>query len=508
MNAITFSPTLIAALEWLQWSFFAYFICLNVTYLALNYISMFGIVRHMHEHGTRFMWKNFSTYQPPVSILVPAYNEEKTIVSSVRSLLRLGYPNFEIVVINDGSTDSTLQEVLKAFSLVEFPEAYRKRLKTAPVNKVYASPDYPNVRLVDKHNGGKADALNAGINCARYPLFCVVDADCILQQDSLARVVQPFLEDSTTVAAGGVIRVVNGCQVKDGYLANVDLSPKLLPLVQTVEYLRAFLFGRLGWSPMNALLIISGAFGVFYKERVIAAGGYHGDTVGEDMELVVRLHRQLRKEKRAYRITFVPDPICWTEAPEDLRSLRHQRMRWQQGLAESLLPNWRLMFQRRGGAVGWLAYPFMLVFECLGPVIEVLGYVSMIILGLAGQLSPQAFAVFLFASIGLGILLSTNALVLEELSFHLYPRPRQQLKLFLIAIFENLGYRQLTSVWRFMGLVRWVIGLRGRSRWGKIRRNASWQHKGDAEVLPSVRTHEPDATPALWPAKPEPQEAG
>ena len=505
MSPIAFPPSLVHALEWLQWVFFAYFICINVTYLALNYISMFGIIRHMHEHGTRFMWKNFSAYQPPVSIIVPAYNEERTIVSSVRSLLRLGYPDFEIVVVNDGSTDGTLDAVVRAFGMAEFPEAYRRRLKTAPVHKIYASPDFPRVRLIDKQNGGKADALNAGINCARFPLFCVVDADCILQQDSLARVVQPFLEDSTTVAAGGVIRVVNGCQVKDGFLTNVDLSRKMLPLVQTVEYLRAFLFGRLGWSPMNALLIISGAFGVFYKERVIAAGGYQGDTVGEDMELVVRLHRQLRQEQRPYRITFVPDPICWTEAPEDFRSLRHQRMRWQQGLAESLVPNWRMMFQRRGGAVGWLAFPFMLFFECVGPLIEVLGYASMIILGLAGQLSPEAFGVFLFASVGLGVLLSTNALVLEELSFHLYPRPSQQLKLFLVAIFENFGYRQLTSLWRFMGLVRWLSGLRGRSRWGKIRRHASWQQADDVPADAPAATPSPAPLPSGWSGAPEPQ---
>jgi cellulose synthase/poly-beta-1,6-N-acetylglucosamine synthase-like glycosyltransferase len=470
-------PALVGFLDSMQWVFFGYFICINVAYLALNYVSVFGVIRYMREHGSQYLLKNFTSYQPPVTIIVPAFNEERTIVSSIRSLLRLGYPEFEVLVVNDGSSDRTLEEVTKAFSLVEFPEAYRKRLATAPVRQSYASPTHPRVRLVDKENGGKADALNAGINCARYPLFCVVDADCILQQDSLARVVQPFLEDATTVAAGGVIRVVNGCQVKDGFLTEVNLPRRLLPLIQTVEYLRGFLFGRLGWSPLNAVLIISGAFGVFYKERVIAIGGYRTDTVGEDMDLVVRLHRQLKLERRPYRITFVPDPICWTEAPEDLRSLRNQRMRWQQGLAESLVPNWKVMFQRNGGAVGWLAFPFMLLFECVGPVIEVLGYVSVLGLWIAGLLSPEAAAVFLFASVGLGVLLSTNALLLEELSFHLYPRPAQQLRLFLVAIFENFGYRQLTSVWRLAGLVRWVVGLRGRGRWGKIRRHAGWQHE-------------------------------
>ena len=459
----------------MQWVFFAYFILLNTGYLALNFISMLSILKYSREHGAKFKIRNFASYQPPVSILVPAHNEERTIVSSIQSLLKTDYPDFEIIVVNDGSTDRTMEAVVEAFGLVRFPEAYRTRIPTEQVNAVYASPKFGRVRLIDKVNGGKADALNAGINAARFPLFCVVDADCILQRDSISRVVQPFLEDATTVASGGVIRVVNGCRVRDGLLEEVDLPRKLLPMLQTVEYLRAFLFGRLGWSPLNALLIISGAFGVFYKERVIAAGGYRRDTVGEDMELVVRMHDTLRKEKRPYRITFVPDPICWTEVPSDMRSLFNQRLRWQQGLMESLLPNWRLMFRRKGGFAGWVAYPFLLLFECIGPVIEVVGYVAVIVLALLGLLSQEAFVVFLFASVGLGILLSVNAMVLEELSFHLYPRPMQQLKLFLVAVLENFGYRQIMSLCRFVGVVRWVITLGGKSRWGRMRRHAEWQ---------------------------------
>lgn len=475
MNPSWLPEGLASALVATQWAFLCYFICINVVYLALNFIAMFAILRYAREHGASFRIKNFADYQPPVSILVPAHNEERTIVSTVRSLLRLGYPNFEIVVVNDGSTDATLQTVVDAFDLVEFPEAYRSRLKTAHVKRIFASPQGGRVRVVDKENGGKADALNAGINTARFPLFCVVDADCILQPDSLARVVQPFLEDASMIATGGVIRIVNGCKVKDGQLSKVDLPDKVLPLVQTVEYLRAFLFGRLGWSPINALLIISGAFGVFYKERVIAAGGYKSDLVGEDMEMVVRLHDRMRQEKRPYKIAFVPDPICWTEVPSDLRSLYNQRVRWQQGLAESLFGNWRLMFRRNGGTVGWVAYPFMLLFECLGPVLEILGYASVIALGLAGMLSPQAFFAFLFASVGLGVLLSVNAMMLEEISFHLYPRPSQQLRLFLVAVLENLGYRQMTSLFRVVGLFRWVVKLRRRSKWGHVHRRADWQ---------------------------------
>ncbi len=480
--SIDISPGLANTLEGLQWAFLLYFVCINVVYLALNFIAMFAILRYTREHGASFRVRNFSDYQPPVSILVPAHNEARTIVATVHSLLRLSYPNFEVVVVNDGSTDETLPVVVDTFGLVEFPEAYRSRLHTEPVKRIFASPQHGRVRLVDKVNGGKADALNAGINTARYPLFCVVDADCILQPDSLARVVQPFLEDASMIATGGVIRIVNGCKVKDGLLSEVDLSDRVLPLVQTMEYLRAFLFGRLGWSPINALLIISGAFGVFYKERVIAAGGYKGDLVGEDMEMVVRLHNRMREEKRPYKIAFVPDPICWTEVPADLRSLFSQRVRWQQGLAESLFGNWRLMFRRNGGAVGWVAYPFMLLFECLGPVVEVLGYASVVILGLAGMLSMQAFFVFLFASVGLGVLLSVNAMMLEEISFHLYPRPGQQLKLFVVAVLENFGYRQLTSLFRVVGLLRWLLKLRRRSGWGHMRRHGDWDESGPGQA--------------------------
>lgn len=459
-----------------QWFFLVYFIALNGGYLLLNVVSIFSIVGYMREHSLSSLPPVYSSYEPPISILVPAYNEAGTIASSIRSLLQLSYSEFEIIVMNDGSSDETLEVLIREFDLIPFPEAYRPRLKTKPIKAIFNSNRHPNLRVVDKENGGKADALNVGINCSRYPLFCGVDADSVLQRDSLRRVVAPFLEDPTTVAAGGTIRIANGCRVRGGFLEKIDLPDHPLALFQIVEYLRAFLFGRLGWSPMNALLIISGAFGLFYKERVIKAGGYRTDTIGEDMELVVRLHRELRREGRPYRITFVPDPICWTEAPEDLKTLKNQRIRWQRGLAESLAGNLGLMFSRNGGAVGWVAFPFMALFEWLGPLIEVAGYVFMTALFLLGLISWPAFAAFLMAAMGMGMLLSTSAILLEEMSFHLYPKPTHAAKLFLVAILENFGYRQLNSVWRLIGLVRWMTGHKG--GWGKMKRKASW-HKSD-----------------------------
>lgn len=464
----------------IQWVFMIYFVAINLAYLILNYISAYQIVRYMREYRANYLPPGLREYQPPVSIVLPAHDEERSVVSSVRSLLKTNYPEFEIVVVNDGSSDRTREALIEAFGLVQVPEAYRARLKTERVRGIYASARYPRVRMVDKANGGKADAINAGINCVRYPLFCVVDADCILQPESLSRVVRPFLEDRRVVASGGVVRVLNGCKVTDGMLSKVGLPDRWLPGFQVIEYLRAFLFGRMGWSPMNALLIISGAFGVFYKERVIAIGGYRDDTVGEDMDLVVRLHRNLREEKHDYRIVFVPDPVCWTEVPTDIASLRNQRVRWQRGLAESLWSNIRLMFSRRGGVAGWVAFPFMLVFEFLGPVIEVVGYLSMIVLALVGLVSLKVFLVFLAAAVGMGILLSVNAMLLEELSFGLYARPAQQLRLFAAAVLENFGYRQLNSCWRFYGTLTWLLKLSRRHRWGHVNRDGSWQH-GAAE---------------------------
>lgn len=460
----------------LQWVFIAYFMAINLSYLILNYISAYQIVRYMREYRANYLPPGLREYQPPVSIVLPAYNEERSVVSSVRSLLKTSYPEYEIVVVNDGSSDRTREALIEAFGLVPVPEAYRARLATEQVKGVYASPQYPRVRMVDKANGGKADAINAGINCVRYPLFCVIDADSILQPESLSRVVRPFLEDRRVVASGGVVRVLNGCTVSDGMLSKVGLPKRLLPSFQLVEYLRAFLFGRMGWSPMNALLIISGAFGVFYKERVIAIGGYRVDTVGEDMDLVVRMHRNLRKEQRDYRIVFVPDPVCWTEAPTDLSSLRNQRVRWQRGLAESLWANMRLMFSRHGGTAGWIAFPFMILFEFLGPIIEVVGYLSMIVLAIVGMVPLDVFLIFLAAAVGMGILLSVNAMLLEELSFGLYSHPLQQLRMFGVAILENFGYRQLNSCWRFMGTMRWLFSPRKRHNWGRISRDGSWQH--------------------------------
>lgn len=459
-------------LLWSQIFFILYFLLLNGMYLLLNVLSIFSLRVYLRQRVETGEAVPYLGVEPPISVLMPAFNEEATIRTSVRSMLQLQYPEFEIVVINDGSTDATLGVLVEEFDLHLHPAPLRQTVAHKPVRGIYRSRRYANLRVLDKENGGKADALNAGINASRHGLFCGVDADSILQRDSLLRVVQPFLEDERTVAAGGTVRIANGSQVRGGFLIKAGIPTSLLARFQIVEYLRAFLFGRLGWSPMNAVLIISGAFGLFDRDRVMAVGGYRTDTVGEDMELVVRLHRYHRAQRIPYRIRYLPDPICWTEAPEDIGTLGRQRSRWQRGLAESLTAHYQLPFSRRGGAVGWLAWPFMAIFEWLGPLIELVGYLFMIVGFALGVVSPTAMAVFLLVALGTGILLSVNGLLLETLSFRVYSRRRDVLVLFLMAILENFGYRQMSTLWRCRGLWQWVS--RSKHKWGIMKRSGQW----------------------------------
>lgn len=463
------------SIDWLWWTqvfFIGYFLALNGGYLALNLLSMASLRAYMRRRSALGDEVPYLGVEPPISLLVPGYNEEATIRTSVRSMLQLQYPDFEVVVINDGSRDRTLEVLREEFDLVPHPEPMRLTVAHKPIRAVYRSRRYANLRVIDKDNGGKADALNAGINAARHSLFCAVDADSILQRDSLLRVVQPFLEDERTVAAGGTVRLANGSEVRGGFLVRAGLPRNWVARFQIVEYLRAFLLGRLGWSPLNAVLIISGAFGLFDRDRVLAVGGYSTTTVGEDMELVVRLHRWHRERRIPYRIRYLPDPICWTEAPEDLGTLGSQRSRWQRGLAESLTRHAPLALSPRAGAAGLLAWPFMALFEWIGPLIELAGYAVMLGGFALGVISPAALVVFLLVAIGMGILLSVNGLLLETLSFRVYARKREMLAMFAMAVLENIGYRQLNTFWRCRGMWQWFS--RRKHNWGVMRRSGKW----------------------------------
>ena len=456
-----------------SWFFLAYFVALGAGYLLVNVCSVLELPRQRESLIPSLLPRPHSNYELPVSVIVPAHDEEAIIAASVHSVLQLEYPLFEVIVVNDGSRDGTLEALRTELELVPFPEAYRQRLAAKPVRGVYRSARFPNVRVIDKENGGKADATNAGVNAARYPLVCIVDADSILERSSLRQVAVPFLIEPHIVAVGGSVRIVNGSTVRGGFLEEVGLSRKMLPLFQVVEYLRAFLFGRAGWAPLNAVPIVSGAFGAFRKEALVDAGGYHSGSLGEDMELVLRLHRRNRLARRKYRIAFLINPICWTDAPESLGVLRGQRIRWQRGLGESLARNRALLFHPRGGAVGWVMFPFMIASELLGPVVELAGYLFMILGFAFGFISAWVFWSFLALAVSIGLMLSASALLLEEVACHVYKRPSQLLALTAVMLLENFGYHQLVLLWRLQGLWRWLVG--APATWGDTQRGASWQ---------------------------------
>jgi cellulose synthase/poly-beta-1,6-N-acetylglucosamine synthase-like glycosyltransferase len=322
--------------------------------------------------------------------------------------------------------------------------------------------------VVDKENGGKADALNAAVNASRYPYVCAIDADAILEEDALLRVARPVIEEpDVVVATGGIVRIANGCTIDGGRVLDVRLPESRLATLQVLEYFRAFLIGRVGWSRLNALLIISGAFGLFRRSLVETVGGYARETVGEDIELVVRLHRHLRERDERYRIEFVPDPVCWTEAPETMRQLSRQRRRWHRGLGETLWRHRGVAGNGRYGALGTAAVPYFLVFEFLGPLIEVVGLPLIVVWWIFGQLSAVFLVGFFVVAVLLGILLSLAALVLEEHSFRRHRDGREVARLIGFSVVENIGYRQLIAFWRFLAFFDLA---RGRDDWGDMRR--------------------------------------
>jgi cellulose synthase/poly-beta-1,6-N-acetylglucosamine synthase-like glycosyltransferase len=462
-------PAFEAGLLWYAGFMLVYFFAINTYYLLLTVAGFrrtLRMVRELQRPDHRRLLR--SPLTPPVSVLAPAFNEEANVVDNVRSLLMLDYPLFEVILVNDGSKDETLDRLIAAFELKLSARSFERTVPCKPIRGVYESSVYPNLVVVDKVNGGKADALNAGLNLALYPLFCAIDADSILESDALLRLVRPFLDaPGETIAAGGVIRVANGCDIRGGRVRKVQLTRRVLPLIQIVEYLRAFLFGRMGWSSGNSLLVISGAFGLFDKRTAVQAGGYATDTVGEDMELVVRMHRYLRDQKRRYRIGFVPDPICWTEVPESLRVLRRQRTRWQRGLIDTLWRHRGMMGRPRYGMVGLVALPGFAVFEMLSPVIELSGYILLPLLLLLGHLDLSYATAFMVLAVLYSVLVSILAVLLEDITFRRYPRLRDMALLVAAAVLEHLGYRQLTVWWRVRAF--WEFW-RGDLTWGAMER--------------------------------------
>jgi cellulose synthase/poly-beta-1,6-N-acetylglucosamine synthase-like glycosyltransferase len=444
-----------------------YFVALALFYLVL-YVSAALDMRHYlrRVRADRYSEILSSEIAPSISMLVPAHNEEASIKESVRALLTVTYPQLEIVVVDDGSTDNTLSELTSTFALVPIHPIYDQRLATETVRAIYRSQQYPNLVVVSKDNGGKADSLNVGLNISSSELVCAIDADTILDPDGLRRLVCPFIRSHDVVAAGATIRVANGCTVTQGRLASERGPHRALAGIQAVEYLRAFLFGRPGWNRLGGNLLISGAFGLFRRENLLETHGYV-KSVGEDMELIVRLRRHGYESGQPARVEFVPDPVAWTETPTGFRELGRQRERWQRGFTDVLWRHRSLLLNPRFGVLGMVVFPAFVLFEWMAPIIEVVGLVLVVVGLILGQVSALFAILFFSLACGVGILLSMLALMLEELSFRRYGRARDRALLVVWAVIENLGYRQLTLVWRLRGIVSYM---RGKKSWGKMNR--------------------------------------
>jgi cellulose synthase/poly-beta-1,6-N-acetylglucosamine synthase-like glycosyltransferase len=444
---------------------FLYFICVNSTYTILTFLSLLDIRGQLAVASRQYIGElSTGVFYRPISIIVPAFNEEKTILASVTNLLCLTFPEYELIVINDGSTDSTLQILISHFDMVEVERPLSIRLAHKPIEAQYVSLRHPNLSLLVKENGGKADALNAGINASRYPLFCSIDADSLLEGDALLRASKRFVEDRRVIATGGIIRVLNGCTVQNGQITSVRASWRPIECFQSVEYVRGFLTGRTSWNTFNSLLIISGAFGVFRKDIVLAIGGYR-KSVGEDMDMVLRLHRYCCIEKIPYRIAFIPDPVCWTQVPRDYESLLKQRNRWHRGLIDSLRNSRGMFLNSRYGNVGLIGIPYFTLVEAFGPVIEFAGYLSFMVFFFLGYLSRDYALLFLLVSVLWGMWLNVASIQLDNLIYRRYHSVWDLLKLTLFALFESLGFRQLISVERLIATFTFW-----RTEWGKARR--------------------------------------
>lgn len=384
----------------------------------------------------------------PISILVPAYNEEVTIVDSINSLLNLNYPSYEIIMINDGSKDQTVAKVISHFNLKKVSKPYRKLIPTNEALDIYEGNGKIKIILVDKVNGGKSDALNMGINVCSFPTFLCMDADSMLQSDALQKIVEPFLEDDQMVAVGGDVKISNNLVIDNGEILSIEKPEKLIVIFQMIEYLRVFLNSRISLNGINGNLIISGAFGLYNKQAVVNVGGYTNGLMGEDMEIIMKIHSFYLKNKISYKTSYVPDAICWTQVPEEVKVLKRQRRRWHVGLAQSLKRHRYMFLNPKYGLIGMVSFPYFLFFEYLTPFLEVIGLVTITLSFLLGIIDLNFFLFYLLVYMGFNIIVSMISIIIERYMFSSTMTNKITFQLILFSILESFGYRQIISLFR------------------------------------------------------------
>lgn len=408
--------------------FFGFAIAAIASYIILAIISAFETVNYMKKNSfVNYTEILSSSISPSISIIAPAYNESLNIVENVRSLLSNHYVNYDVIIVNDGSKDDSLEKLIAAYDLIKVDYLINNQIPTKPLRKgVFKStnPAFEKLIVVDKENGGKADALNFGLNISTHKYVACIDVDCLLLEDALQKMIKPFLEstDEKVIAAGGVIRIANSCKIKDGKLLEINLPKNGIVRGQILEYLRAFLLGRMAWSKLNGLLVISGAFGLFDKKIAMEVGGYDTKTVGEDMEIIVRMRRHMEEKKVKYRVAYIPDPLCWTEAPDNYKIFISQRNRWTRGTIETLKKHRKIGFNREYNALGMISYPYWLLFERLAPIMETLGLIYFLILIFNGEVIWIYAISFLVVAYLFTVLFSIITIITEELTYHQYSK--------------------------------------------------------------------------------------
>ena len=442
------------------------------SYLTLSIISAIALRKYLRKNSyVDYNSIILAPLTPSISIIAPAYNEELSIVENIRALLSLHYNNFEVIIVNDGSTDETFKRMVEAYSLERVNYYFDYKLPCERIRGIYKSQNksFKMLTVIDKNNGGKADALNAGINVSKKELICCVDVDSIMEPDTLLKLVKPFMEetDKKVIATGGVVRIANSCVIEDGQIREIRLPGDFLARMQVLEYTRAFLLARMAWGKLNGLLLISGALGLFDKETVIKCGGYNKENVGEDMELVVRMRRYMADQKKPYTATYIPDPLLWTEVPSTGKQLARQRNRWTRGTLETLIAHRKLFMNPKYGSLGMISYPYWLFLEWLAPILEFLGYLYFAYLLITGSVNWPFFLLLLAFVYTFSVMLSSFAILFEEKTFHKYKSRKDVLNLLLTAFLEPFFYHTRTVWWAIRGNIDYLRGVRS---WGKMER--------------------------------------
>ena len=474
---------------------FFYSMGLIVSYVILMWLAEIGIFRKKRGPLSLYTKQIIDTspYTPGVSIIAPAYNEERTIVDNVKSLLGQDYPSFEVIIVNDGSTDKTLDLLIKNFSLVEVPFAYVEYIRTKPYRRLFKSTDaeYHRLIVVDKENGGtKADAVNAGLNASSYPYFINTDVDCILARDAISQCIIPILQSDEVIAVSGIMATSNGCKVEKGQMIEQRPPHKPCALFQTLEYMRSFLVGKMGWSRINAMPNVSGGYGLFDKKIVMSAGGYSGDSFAEDMDMIIRMVGYCCDFNRKYRIVQVPAVACWTEVPPNIRVLYRQRVRWGRGLIETFARHRRFLFNRKYKQLGMVTLPYVFTFELLAPLIEFVGFLVFVYQAFTGAVNWTSALVIFLGLYTFCFMLSLVVMFNDYTLGGSFPKLRSYLWVTGAALLEPFLYHPLTVIFSLKGY--WNYLFKKQAVWGAMSRKGfsdSNDKKEEVKVAPVAAGH-------------------